>query len=351
MISLPKTENLYLDDEKHVIVLLDQSLLPNRLEYLTIDTPESMYEAILKLQVRGAPAIGIFAGYCMYVMARQLSKDPETFHENIHRFGQYLDSSRPTAVNLHYAIDRMLNIVDMRCFMQPCELIPYLRNEAVAIHEEDIASCKAIAEFGLSLLNPGDGIITHCNAGPLATSSYGTALGPLILAEERGIGIRVFADETRPLLQGARLTAWELQRAGVDVTLICDNMASLVMKKGLINCCFVGCDRVAMNGDAANKIGTSGLAILAKHYNIPFYVLGPTSTIDPNCPTGDDIMIEERNGEEIRSLWYKSPMAPSGVKCFNPAFDVTDHSLIAGIVTEKGIIRAPYSENIAAILK
>lgn len=188
--------------------------------------------------------------------------------------------------------------------------------------------------------------MTHCNAGPLATSKYGTALGPLFLGKERGIPFHVFSDETRPLLQGARLTSYELQEGGIDVTLICDNMASLVMKKGLVQVCLVGCDRIAANGDAANKIGTSGVAILAKYYGIPFYVLGPGSTIDFQCKTGDDIVIEERNPEEIKSKFYEKPMALSSVKCFNPAFDVTDHSLITAIITERGILRAPFSQSL-----
>ena len=220
---------------------------------------------------------------------------------------------------------------------------------AVAIHEDDIAKCRAISEYGLSLLKEGDGVLTHCNAGPRATSRYGTAQGPFLLAAERGMHIRVFADETRPLLQGARLTSYELQRAGVDVTLICDNMASIVMKNGWVQACFVGCDRVAANGDTANKIGTSGVAILAKHYGIPVYVLGPTSTIDMACPDGDHIPIEERDGEEIKTMWYEKPMALPEVKCYNPAFDVTDHELIAGIVTEKGICRPPYTKSLKAL--
>ena len=209
--------------------------------------------------------------------------------------------------------------------------------------------CTAISEYGLSLLHPGDGVLTHCNAGPLATSKYGTGQGPLFLAQERGFGLHVFADETRPLLQGARLTSYELSRAGVDVTLICDNMASIVMKNGWVQACMVGCDRVAMNGDAANKIGTSGVAILAAHYGIPFYVLGPTSTIDRACPTGDEIKIEERDPAEIREMWYAEPMAPADVKTYNPSFDVTDHELITAIVTEKGICRPPYTESLAAL--
>jgi len=206
--------------------------------------------------------------------------------------------------------------------------------------------CHAISEYGLSLVKPGDGILTHCNAGPLATSKYGTAIGPMLLGKERGIDFRVFADETRPLLQGARLTSYELQRAGVDVTLICDNMASLVMKNGWVQACFVGCDRIAANGDFANKIGTSGVAILAKHYGIPFYTLGPTSTVDMNCPTGEDIRIEQRDPDEIRTMWYREPMALPEVKCYNPAFDVTDHSLVTAIVTDRGIVYPPFRENL-----
>jgi methylthioribose-1-phosphate isomerase len=229
------------------------------------------------------------------------------------------------------------------------EILKLLEAECRDIHAEDIKMCAAISEFGLTLIKDGDGILTHCNAGPLATSRYGTALGPLFLGKERGLNFKVFADETRPLLQGARLTAYELEKAGIDVTLICDNMASIVMKNGWIQACFVGCDRIAANGDAANKIGTSQVAILAKHYGIPFYVLGPTSTIDLNCKTGEDIEIELRDPDEIKVKFYKEPMALKEVKCYNPAFDVTDHNLITAIVTEKGICYAPFEESIAAL--
>ena len=231
------------------------------------------------------------------------------------------------------------------------EVLELLGRECRAIHQEDIAMCRAISEHGLGLIKDGDGILTHCNAGPLATSRYGTALGPLFLGRERGMNFRVFSDETRPLLQGARLTSYELQRAGIDVTLICDNMASIVMKNGWVQACFVGCDRVAANGDTANKIGTSGVAILAKHYGIPFYVLGPTSTVDLTCPDGDHIPIELRHPGEIREMWYAEPMAPPSVQCYNPAFDVTDHTLISGIVTERGICRPPYTESLAALFQ
>ena len=225
-------------------------------------------------------------------------------------------------------------------------ILEKLRLECTAIHQEDIAMCTKIAEYGLTLVKDGDGILTHCNAGPLATSRYGTALGPILLGKERGMEFHVFADETRPLLQGARLTSFELHKAGVDVTLICDNMASIVMKNGWVQACFVGCDRIAANGDFANKIGTSGVAILARHYGIPFYTLGPTSTIDMACPDGDHIPVEQRDPGEIREKFYAEPMALPDVKCYNPAFDVTDHSLLTAIVTEKGICYPPFTESL-----
>ncbi|MCR4902446.1 MAG: S-methyl-5-thioribose-1-phosphate isomerase, partial [Butyrivibrio sp.] len=214
------------------------------------------------------------------------------------------------------------------------------------IKAEDIEVCRLIGENGLSLVKKGDGILTHCNAGQLATCKYGTATAPIYLGHERGYDFKVFADETRPLLQGARLTAFELMSAGVDVTLICDNMSASVMKKGLVNAVFVGCDRVAANGDAANKIGTSVVATVAARYGVPFYVCAPSSTIDINTPTGDDINIEQRKPEEVTEMWYKERMAPENVKVYNPAFDVTDNELIAGIVTEYGVLRPPYDKAI-----
>jgi methylthioribose-1-phosphate isomerase len=267
------------------------------------------------------------------------------------RLSSYLNSSRPTAVNLSWALRRMENVMDENAGLPVPEIAERLREESIKIHEEDIEMCRKIAEYGLSLVKEGDGILTHCNAGPLATSLYGTALGPILLGEETGKRLRVFSDETRPLLQGARLTSYELKKAGVDVTLICDNMASIVMKNGWVQACFVGCDRVAANGDFANKIGTSGVAILAKHYGIPFYTLGPSSTIDMNCPTGDDIRIELRDPEEIREMWYKEPMALPDVKCYNPAFDVTDHTLVTAIVTDRGIVYPPFEENLKKLFR
>lgn len=343
-------DNVRLSDDGRAVRILDQSLLPNETIYLELQTPEALYEAIATLRVRGAPAIGIFAGYALYVLALQTKATSYAdFLAECQKNRDYLNSSRPTAVNLRHMLDRVLAVVQS----MPCADISAIQDAmgqmAKAIHEEDIAMCTAISEYGLSLMKAGDGILTHCNAGPLATSRYGTGLGPLFLAQERGIPLHAFCDETRPLLQGARLTAYELQRAGIDCTLICDNMASLVMKQGKINACFVGCDRVARNGDTANKIGTSGVAILAKHYGIPFYVLGPSSTIDFTCPDGDHIPIELRDGAEIKEKFFSKPSSLPEVKCYNPAFDVTDHELITAIVTEKGICYPPFAESFAKL--
>ena len=343
-------DNVRLSDDGRAVRILDQSLLPNETIYLELQTPEALYEAIATLRVRGAPAIGIFAGYALYVLALQTKTTSYAdFLAECQKNRDYLNSSRPTAVNLRHMLDRVLAVVQS----MPCADISAIQDAmgqmAKAIHEEDIAMCTAISEYGLSLVKAGDGILTHCNAGPLATSRYGTGLGPLFLAQERGIPLHAFCDETRPLLQGARLTAYELQRAGIDCTLICDNMASLVMKQGKINACFVGCDRVARNGDTANKIGTSGVAILAKHYGIPFYVLGPSSTIDFTCPDGDHIPIELRDGAEIKEKFFSKPSSLPEVKCYNPSFDVTDHELITAIVTEKGICYPPFAESFAKL--
>ncbi len=343
-------KNVELDDAAGTVILLDQTRLPGRTAYITLQSAKDMYDAIFELKVRGAPAIGICAGYSIYCLARQIKADDYAgFAAEFRRQKDYLNSSRPTAVNLSWALNRMEQVVLNNKGRPLPEIIALLGEESKKIHAEDIAMCRAISEHGLTLVKEGDGILTHCNAGPLAPSQYGTALGPILLGGERGIHFKVFADETRPLLQGARLTSYELEKAGVDVTLICDNMASIVMKNGWVQACFVGCDRVAANGDAANKIGTSGVAILAKHYGIPFYVLGPTSTIDMNCKSGEDIEIELRNPAEIKEMWYKEPMALQETKCYNPAFDVTSHELIAGIVTEKGICRPPYTQSIAAL--
>lgn len=343
-------QSVRLSDDGKSVVIIDQTQLPSRTEYLNLTKAEDIWEAIYKLRVRGAPAIGICAAYGIYCLAQQIKEqDYEMFLKKFHEYQDYLNSSRPTAVNLSWALNRMEKVVLANSRKPIPEILSRLKNECISIHNEDINMCRAISEYGLSLLKDGDGILTHCNAGPLATSRYGTGQGPLFLGRERGMNFKVFADETRPLLQGARLTSYELQKAGVDVTLICDNMAGMVMKNGWIQACMVGCDRVAANGDTANKIGTSVVAVLAKYYHIPFYVLGPTSTIDMNCSTGNDIRIELRDPNEIKEKFFEKPVALKEVKCYNPAFDVTDHSLITAIVTEKGICYPPFTDSLRQI--
>ena len=350
--AVTHVQNVRYDRRAEALYIIDQTLLPGEEREIRLQTIEEMVEAIRMLRVRGAPAIGICAAYCMYVLARSIrTEDRQVFLQRLNSYGKQLNDSRPTAVNLSWAIREMMRTALEHVHDTRGQMLDALYERAAAIHQDDIKKCTAISEYGLTLVKDGDGILTHCNAGPLATSRYGTALGPILLGAERGLRFRVFSDETRPLLQGARLTSYELQRAGVDVTLICDNMASIVMKNGWVQACFVGCDRVAANGDTANKIGTSGVAILAKHYGIPFYVLGPTSTVDMDCPDGAHSPIEERDPDEIKTMWYERPMAPPEVKCYNPAFDVTDHSLITAIVTERGICRPPFSESLAALFR
>ncbi|MCR5387665.1 MAG: S-methyl-5-thioribose-1-phosphate isomerase [Lachnospiraceae bacterium] len=345
-------DHVHLSDDEKSLIILDQSALPNEVKYLTLKKAQEMYDAIKTLAVRGAPAIGIFAGFSMYVLSLYIEEpDRSAFDKKFKELSAFLNSSRPTAVNLSWALKRMEKVLSDNEALSKDEIIPLLKAEATAICDEDIKMCTAISEAGLSLLKEGDTVLTHCNAGPMATSKYGTAIGPLILGAERGMKLKAFADETRPLLQGARLTSYELNNAGVDVTLICDNMASIVMKEGKVDFVFVGCDRVAANGDTANKIGTSGVAILAKYYGIPFYVLGPSSTVDLNTPDGAHIEIEKRDPDEIKEKWYAKPMAPKDVKCYNPSFDVTDHELIAGIITEKGILRPPYTESLKTLFE
>ena len=340
-------ETVALDDENSALVIIDQTKLPGKTEILNLHTGEEIWNAIYLLQVRGAPAIGVAAAMGIYLLAKKMPTDSfSSFYEEFKKQKDYLNSSRPTAVNLSWALNRMEQKVLSLKELPVAEIVGGLKKEAELMKEEDIAVCKQIGENGLTLVKPGDGILTHCKAGQLATCKYGTATAPIYLGQERGYHFRVFADETRQLLQGARLTAYELQSAGVDVTLICDNMSATVMKKGWVNAVFVGCDRVAANGDTANKIGTSVVATVAKRYGVPVYICAPTSTIDLNTPTGDDIVIEERPAHEVTDMWYKEPMGPKGVKVFNPAFDVTDHELIAGIITENGIAYEPYTESL-----
>lgn len=343
-------ETVSLDTETDELVIIDQTLLPGKTEIIRLKTAQEIWDAIYLLRVRGAPAIGVAAAMGIYILAKQIKADTyEEFYAEFTKQKDYLNSARPTAVNLSWALERMDRLIQSMKGEPIPQILNALQKEALEIKEEDIRVCKAIGEYGLSLVKPGDGILTHCNAGQLATCKYGTATAPIYLGYEKGYNFKVFADETRPLLQGARLTAYELHSAGVDVTLICDNMASTVMKNGWVNAVFVGCDRVAANGDAANKIGTSGVAAIAKYYGVPVYICAPTSTIDMNTPTGAEIKIEQRPAQEVTEMWYKERMAPEGVKVFNPAFDVTDHELIAGIVTEYGIARAPYTDSLKEI--
>lgn len=342
-----RRDTVALDEKENALVIIDQTLLPGEVKMLSLKRQEDIREAIYMLRVRGAPAIGVAAAIGLYLAALEIKTDSaDEFFGRLAAAKKYLAAARPTAVNLFWALDRMERAA-LACREKPVsEIKARLHDEAVRIREEDIETCRKIGENGLTLLKNGCGVLTHCNAGQLATTRYGTALAPIHLGRERGWNFRVFCDETRPLLQGARLSTYELMADGVDTTVICDNMASQVMKNGWVDAVLVGADRIAANGDACNKIGTSGVAILAKHYGVPFYVLAPLSTIDRSLATGAEIPIEERKGAEITEMWYARPMAPTGVKTYNPAFDVTDASLITGIVTEKGVLRPDYRKSI-----
>jgi methylthioribose-1-phosphate isomerase len=338
-------ETVALDED--AIVIVDQTQLPGESVILRLRSQEEIRDAIYLLKVRGAPAIGITAAFAAYLAAKQIdTEDWDVFHHKFVEAAAYLASARPTAVNLKWALDRMDAVV-LANKEAPIPVIKErLKLECNRIKAEDAAVCRRIGMHGLTLVKKGAGILTHCNAGYLATSKYGTATAPIYLGQEQGYHFKVFCDETRPLLQGARLTAYELMSAGVDTTLICDSMSAAVMAQGKVDAVLVGCDRVAANGDTANKIGTLNLAINAKYYGVPFYVCAPTSTIDVSCGTGKEIEIEYRPSEEVTTMWYEKPMAPAGVKVFNPAFDVTDHELITGIITENGIAYPPYGQSL-----
>lgn len=332
------------DTVNNKAVFIDQTLLPN--EYKEVETSNfsEMYDAIRLLKVRGAPAIGVFTAISLAVLINK--SNSQTYEElltELKNYAENLIKCRPTAINLKWAADRMVETAKL-CNAENFKAT--LTAEALKMIYEDIAVCRKIGEYGAEILKNCNAILTHCNAGRLATVKYGTALSPVYISKERGKNVKVYADETRPLLQGARLTAFELTDAGIDTTVICDNMASYVMKNHLVDAVLVGCDRVALNGDAANKIGTSGVAILAKHYGIPFYVCMPFSTFDNNIKTGDEIVIELRTGTEIGGMWYEKPMLPQKAKTLNPAFDVTDHSLITAFITEKGVFTPEQIKNI-----
>jgi methylthioribose-1-phosphate isomerase len=332
--------------ENGVLKILDQTKIPTNTEFIEITKIEDAWDAIKQLKVRGAPAIGIAAAYGLLL---GINDAPETSFEEFYSVfkaqSDYLATSRPTAVNLFWALKRMNDRALKEKNVPVTRIKEALVEEAHLIRTEDEEVCRTIGEHALTLLKDGMGILTHCNAGGIATARYGTALAPLYLAKEKGWDIKVFADETRPLLQGARLTAWELMQAGIDVTLITDSMAAMVMQKGKVQAVIVGCDRVAANGDVANKIGTYGVALLAKAHNIPFYVAAPMSTIDLETKTGEEIPIEERDASEITEGFGKRT-APEGVKVFNPAFDVTPHHLVTAIITEKGILTNNFQEEL-----
>ena len=330
------------------IHLIDQTLLPNKFNQIYCDDVESVWEAIKSLRVRGAPAIGIAGalGAVLGIWRSEVTNYPD-FAAELKKVTDYLATSRPTAVNLFWALERIRQTAEKHKNLEISQLKNVLLDEAQRIIEEDRARCRAIGQHGLDLIRNGDTILTHCNAGGLATSDYGTALAVMFSAHESGKNISVYADETRPLLQGARLTAWELMQAGIDVTLICDNMAAQVMKEGKIQSVIVGADRIAANGDTANKIGTYNVAILANAHDIPFYVAAPTSTLDLSLETGDLIPIEQRAAEEVTE-GFGSRTAPEGVKVYSPAFDVTPAHLITAIITEKGIAHPPYEESLVS---
>jgi len=335
--------------EKNHLTIIDQTLLPTELKYLHLDTVEELWSAIKQLKVRGAPALGIAAAFGIYLGIRDYKGNNRAdFDKAVISIADYIGTSRPTAINLFWAIERIIRLIKSNKDKSVSDTKKLIFDEAQKMIEEDNAVCKNIGKNGATLLKNGDTILTHCNTGGLATASYGTALGIVFYAKEIGKKISVIIDETRPLLQGARLTAWECMQEGIDCTLICDNMAATVMKKRIINAVIVGADRIAANGDVANKIGTYNLAILAKEHKIPFYIAAPTSTIDLFVPNGDKIPIEERNPDEVRKFGG-IPTAPEKVKVFNPAFDVTPHKYITAIITEKGIVKLPFSTGLKKV--
>ena len=333
------------------VKLIDQTKLPHKLEYIHCRDVRMLWQAIRRLSVRGAPALGVAAAFGVLLGIKSFSgNDRKRFLKHVERVSGYIATSRPTAVNLFNALERMKQVIGDYPQAGVAELKNFLKKEALAVYEEDRRRCRQMGNFGAALIKNGASILTVCNAGALATVDYGTALGAMYSAQKNGKRFKVYACETRPLLQGARLTAWELLRAKIDTTLICDNMAATLMKQGKIDAVFTGADRIASNGDTANKIGTYMLAVLARHHNIPFYIVAPESTFDLSIRSGRQIPIEERGKEEVLGFGGH-PTAPRGVKVYNPAFDVTDHKLITAIVTEKGIIRRPFRKNIKRIFR
>ncbi len=331
-------DTVFYDENERVLKYIDQTLLPNKLKIGSCSDIDSLINCIKRLAIRGAPAIGVGAAIGFYaVMNKAEVSGEEEFFALIKSEGARLSEARPTAVNLSWAVNRMIAAAESSKGKGVSAVKESLGREAKEIYENDIETCFKIGVYGETLIKDGATVLTHCNAGALAAVRYGTALAPIYIAKEKGKNVKVFADETRPLLQGARLTAWELAENGIDVTLICDNMAASLMAAGKIDAVFVGADRVAANGDAANKIGTLSVAVNAEKFGVPFYICAPFSTVDLSCPDGSAIKIEQRDGSEVTEMHYKRRMTHKNVKVYNPAFDVTPHELITAIVTEKGI--------------
>lgn len=336
--KLFQIKTVWYDDGR--VWLLDQTLLPTEEKIVEITTVEQMWDAIKRLCVRGAPAIGVAAGYGVWIGARNAASNGNNVRDAALAACDHLATSRPTAVNLFWALDRMRKLISDKADLQGQELADALLTEAESIRQEDLAACRAIGEHGAAIITDGDALLTHCNAGALATSGFGTALAPMFWAAlVEGKQIAVYADETRPLLQGARLTAWELTKAGIPATLLCDSMAASVLEAGKIQKIIVGADRIAANGDVANKIGTYGLAILAHYHNVPFYVAAPWSTVDLSLADGTDIPIEERDADEV-GCFAGVRTSPVEASVFNPAFDVTPAKLVTGYITEKGVFES-----------
>lgn len=333
-------DTVWLDEKTDTLMYIDQTKLPNELCVCSCTGAVELYNIIKRLAIRGAPAIGVGAAIGLYASSVRFEDESEEgFIYSVRKCASLIGSARPTAVNLSWAMKRMVACAENARGSGTEKIRDALKAEAKAIYEEDIETCRRIGTNGSKLIKDGDALLTHCNAGALAAVRYGTALAPIYTAFESGKKIEVFSDETRPLLQGARLTVFELAENGVPVTLICDNMAASLMAAGRINAVFVGADRVAANGDTANKIGTLGVAVLAKHFGVPFYVCAPFSTIDPDCACGKDITIEQRSPDEVTSLHYTHFMTHPKAKIYNPAFDVTPSELITAFVTEKGILK------------
>jgi methylthioribose-1-phosphate isomerase len=347
---LPDT--ISFDEEKNELIIVDQTKLPGKIELIRLSTMNEIFLAIKTLAVRGAPAIGVAAAYGVYIAALGVETDDyEIFKTAMKKAAEYITSARPTAVNLTWAVGEMDKIISVSATLTVSKIKMLLGRRAKQIRENEIISSVNIGKYGLELFPAGGTILTICNAGHFATVSYGTATAPIYIGKQKGMGFKVYSLETRPLLQGMRITSLEMKENGVDVTVVCDNMAATLMKSGKIDAVITGADRIAANGDVCNKIGTLMTAICAKRYGIPFYAAAPSSTVDFAIKSGDEIEIEERNAAEITEMWFRERLAPDGVRVYNPAFDVTDSDLVTAIITDKGIVRPPFEENLFTTVK